>query len=175
MIDVESIASLFDARGRRFAPMIVINDDSSDDDEFKPLPSLLRAVASPSRVRARRRRDDDATRDAMDGMATPSDELSENSNATRTRLTRRNETTARRAIDGDDDADEATNGDAADDRGRRWDREARANRRGWRNLSRRSATARRRRGGGGGGFVERRRFENRGRGRREARTRRGRR
>ena len=81
MIDVESIASLFDARGRRFAPMIVINDDSSDDDEFKPLPSLLRAVASPSEVRARRRRDDDATRDAMDERNARANELSENSNA----------------------------------------------------------------------------------------------
>jgi len=54
--------------------MIVINDDSSDDDEFKPLPSLLRAVASPIEVRD----DDDATRRDddgwMDGRA--SDELS---------------------------------------------------------------------------------------------------
>ena len=41
--------------------MIVINDDSSDDDEFKPLPSLLRAVASPIEVR------DDATRRDDDG------------------------------------------------------------------------------------------------------------
>ena len=43
--------------------MIVINDDSSDDDEFKPLPSLLRAVASPIEVRD----DDDATRRDDDG------------------------------------------------------------------------------------------------------------
>ena len=46
--------------------MIVINDDSSDDDEFKPLPSLLRAVASPIEVRDdddATRRDDDATRE----------------------------------------------------------------------------------------------------------------
>jgi hypothetical protein len=43
--------------------MIVINDDSSDDDEFKPLPSLLERVRSPVKVRlarggGRRRRDD---------------------------------------------------------------------------------------------------------------------
>jgi hypothetical protein len=31
-------------------PVVVINDDSSDDDEFK-LPSLLRRVASPVKVR----------------------------------------------------------------------------------------------------------------------------
>tara|TARA_B110000008_G_scaffold12070_1_gene11608 strand:- start:52 stop:195 length:144 start_codon:yes stop_codon:yes gene_type:complete len=43
--------------------MIVINDDSSDDDEFKPLPSLLRAVASPIEVRD----DADATRRDDDG------------------------------------------------------------------------------------------------------------
>jgi hypothetical protein len=53
--------------------MIVINDDSSDDDEFKPLPSLLRAVASPIEVRD----DDDATRRDDDGwMDGTSDELS---------------------------------------------------------------------------------------------------
>ena len=56
--------------------MIVINDDSSDDDEFKPLPSLLRAVASPIEVRD----DDDATRRDddgwMDGWRRASDELS---------------------------------------------------------------------------------------------------
>ena len=96
--------------------MIVINDDSSDDDEFKPLPSLLRAVASPSEVRD----DDDATRRRwMDGWMTRARRAVWNSNAA-DRLTRRNETTTRRAIDGDDDADEETNGDAADDRGRRW-------------------------------------------------------
>ena len=43
--------------------MIVINDDSSDDDEFKPLPSLLRAVTSPIEVRD----DDNATRRDDDG------------------------------------------------------------------------------------------------------------
>ena len=55
--------------------MIVINDDSSDDDEFKPLPSLLRAVASPIEVRD----DDDATRRDDDGWLDgwmASDELS---------------------------------------------------------------------------------------------------
>jgi hypothetical protein len=55
--------------------MIVINDDSSDDDEFKPLPSLLRAVASPIEVRD----DDDATRRDDDGWMdgdAKSDELS---------------------------------------------------------------------------------------------------
>ena len=31
-------------------PVVVINDDSSDDDEFK-LPSLLQRVASPVKVR----------------------------------------------------------------------------------------------------------------------------
>lgn len=31
-------------------PVVVINDDSSDDDEFK-LPSLLQRVASPAKVR----------------------------------------------------------------------------------------------------------------------------
>ena len=57
--------------------MIVINDDSSDDDEFKPLPSLLRAVASPIEVRddddATRRDDDDGW---MDGGRRARDELS---------------------------------------------------------------------------------------------------
>ena len=97
--------------------MIVINDDSSDDDEFKPLPSLLRAVASPIEVRD----DDDATRRDDDGWmdgdarATSCLEFKRGGG-----LTQRNETTTRRAIDGDDDADEETNGDAADDRGRRW-------------------------------------------------------
>ena len=97
--------------------MIVINDDSSDDDEFKPLPSLLRAVASPIEVRD----DDDATRRDDDGWmdGAARGRAVWNSNAA-DRLTQRNETTTRRAIDGDDDADEETNGDAADDRGRRW-------------------------------------------------------
>jgi len=97
--------------------MIVINDDSSDDDEFKPLPSLLRAVASPVEVRD----DDDATRRDddgwMDGDARATSCL-EFKRGGPTDETKRNDT--RRAIDGDDDADEETNGDAADDRGRRW-------------------------------------------------------
>lgn len=50
--------------------MIVINDDSSDDDEFKPLPSLLRAVASPIEVRD----DDDATRRDAKGSRRALDE-----------------------------------------------------------------------------------------------------
>ena len=97
--------------------MIVINDDSSDDDEFKPLPSLLRAVASPIEVRD----DDDATRRDDDGWMDGDARATSCLEFKRAdRLTQRNETTTRRAIDGDDDADEETNGDAADDRGRRW-------------------------------------------------------
>jgi hypothetical protein len=79
--------------------MIVINDDSSDDDEFKPLPSLLRAVASPIEVRD----DDDATRRDDDGWmdgdarATsclefkrgPTDATKRNDDATRDRRRRR--------------------------------------------------------------------------------------
>ena len=81
--------------------MIVINDDSSDDDEFKPLPSLLRAVASPIEVRD----DDDATRRDddgwMDGRASdelsgiqfkrggPTDATKRNDDATRDRRRRR--------------------------------------------------------------------------------------
>jgi len=44
--------------------MIVVDDDSSDDDAFKALPTLLRAVARPSGVRARR--DATTTRRASD-------------------------------------------------------------------------------------------------------------
>ena len=44
--------------------MIVVDDDSSDDDEFSALPTLLRAVARPSGVRARR--DATTTRRASD-------------------------------------------------------------------------------------------------------------
>ena len=80
--------------------MIVINDDSSDDDEFKPLPSLLRAVASPVEVRD----DDDATRRDDDGWMVgdaratsclefkrggPTDATKRNDDATRDRRRRR--------------------------------------------------------------------------------------
>ena len=80
--------------------MIVINDDSSDDDEFKPLPSLLRAVASPIEVRD----DDDATRRDDDGWmdgdaratsclefkrGAPTDATKRNDDATRDRRRRR--------------------------------------------------------------------------------------
>jgi len=49
--------------------MIVINDDSSDDDEFKPLPSLLERVRSPVKVRLARRRATTRRDDAMRAMS----------------------------------------------------------------------------------------------------------